>query len=74
MNRQFDPDLAKASELEIRSTADGPAATVIQLVHSKLQRHGEGYEQYRNVLDGPGAWEAILAPFGEAVEKAAAEK
>ena len=53
----------------MRFTADGADATRIELIHSKLERHREGYEQFRSALDGPGAWEAILASYQQGVEK-----
>ncbi|MGB0122488.1 MAG: SRPBCC family protein [Silvibacterium sp.] len=65
-----DPDMAKASEVEVRFMAEGPRETLVELVHSKLERHGEGYEQLRAMFDGPGAWEQILAMYAEAVQKA----
>jgi hypothetical protein len=34
--------------------------TLVELTHSKLERHGEGYEQLRTLFDGPGAWGDIL--------------
>ncbi len=64
-----DPDPAKASEVEIRFTAEGPDATLVELVHSKLDRHGEGYEQLRAIFDGPGAWITILELYGKAAER-----
>ena len=63
----FDPDMAKASEVEIRFTPDGPTRTLVELEHSKLERHGEGYEQLREMLDGPGAWASILELFAKKV-------
>jgi hypothetical protein len=60
--------MAKASEVEIKFTAEGPGTTHVELVHSKLERHGEGYEQLRAIFDGPGAWSGILALFAKAVE------
>jgi len=36
------------------------------LTHSKLYRHGEGYEQLRAIFDGPGAWSGILALYAKA--------
>jgi hypothetical protein len=36
------------------------------LTHSKLERHGEGYEQLRAIFDGPGAWGDILALYATA--------
>jgi len=39
-------------------------------VEQMLERHGEGYQQLRELLDGPGAWGAILALYGRAVDGA----
>jgi uncharacterized protein YndB with AHSA1/START domain len=64
---KYDPDLAKASEVEICFTAEGPGATLVALEHSKLERHGEGYEQLRAIFDGPGAWVDILALYAKSV-------
>jgi uncharacterized protein YndB with AHSA1/START domain len=63
-----DPDPAKASEVEICFTPEGPGATHVVLTHSKLERHGEGYEQLRMMFDGPGAWSGILECFAKKVE------
>lgn len=67
-----DPDPAKASEVEIRFTAEGPRATLVELEDSKLERHGEGYQQLREIFDGPGAWSGILALYAKAAEAGAA--
>ncbi len=61
-----DPDPARASEVEIRFTAEGPRPPLVQLEHSKLERHGEGYQQLRAIFDGPGAWEHILELYAKA--------
>ncbi len=58
-----DPDLARASEVEIRFRPDGEEATVVELEHSKIERHGEGYEKFRAALDGPGAWSEVLGGY-----------
>jgi len=63
-----DPDLANASEVEIRFTAEEAGSTLVELEHSKLERHGEGYEQLRAIFDGPGAWAGILALYETAVK------
>ena len=60
-----DPDIAKVSEVEIRFTAEGQGTTLVQLEHSKLERHGEGYEKLREIFDGPGAWVYILEQFAK---------
>ena len=66
---KFDPDMAKASEVEFRFTEDGPSATLIELTHSKLERHGEGHEQLRSMLSSPDAWEGTLAAFAGAFKE-----
>jgi len=63
-----DPDPEKASEVEIRFTAEGPQTTLVELEHRKLERHGEGYEQLRALFDGPGAWSTILDLYAKALK------
>lgn len=58
--------MGKASEVEIRFTAEAPGTTLVELEHSKLERHGEGYEQLRAIFEGPGAWSDILALYAKA--------
>ena len=65
---QFDPDLAKASEVEIRFTPDGRGATLVELEHTAIERHGEGYEQLRAMLDSPSAWQTTLSEYAKAAE------
>jgi uncharacterized protein YndB with AHSA1/START domain len=64
-NWVFDPDLAKASEVEIRFSTEPDGSTLVELEHSKLERHGEGYQQLRALFDGPGAWAGILSEFAK---------
>jgi hypothetical protein len=59
--------MSKASEVEIRFSPAEHGATLVELEHSKLERHGEGYEQLRAIFDGPGAWIAILESFGKVI-------
>lgn len=66
---KFDPDMSRASEVEIRFTAEGPATTLVELEHSKFERHGDGYQQLRALFDGPGAWQGILAEFAKALDR-----
>jgi len=61
-----DPDIAKASEVEIRFTTEGPGTTLVELEHSKLERHGEGHKKLRDLFDGPGSWSQILGEFAKA--------
>jgi uncharacterized protein YndB with AHSA1/START domain len=64
---KFNPDLAKASEVEIRFTSEGPSSTFVELEHRAIERHGEGYEKLREMLDSPNAWSNTLAEFAKAV-------
>jgi uncharacterized protein YndB with AHSA1/START domain len=68
-----DMDMAKASEVEVRFTPLEPDMTIVELVHSKLERHGEGWEQLRAIFDGPGAWVAILESFANRMEASEAK-
>jgi uncharacterized protein YndB with AHSA1/START domain len=68
---KFNPDIAKASEVEIRFTANGPSSTQVDLEHSKLERHGEGYEHLYSIMDGPGAWAQTLAEFARVADSKA---
>ena len=58
--------MGKASEVEIRFTAEGPATTLVELEHTKLESHGESYAKLRAIFDGPGAWGDILALYATA--------
>jgi uncharacterized protein YndB with AHSA1/START domain len=66
---KVEPDLAKASRVAIRFTSEGASATLVELEHSGLERHGEGYQQMRALLDGPNAWSLTLAEFAKAVDR-----
>jgi len=66
---KFNPDLASASDVAIRFTSEGPGATLVELEHSGIERHGEGYERLRDALDGPGAWVDTLAAFAKAADR-----
>ena len=62
---KFDPDLSRASEVEIRFSPSGEGATLVELEHSKLERHGEHYQELRALFDGPGAWITILQCYAK---------
>ena len=64
---RFDPDLAKASEVEIRFSLVSPDCTLVELEHRRIERHGMGAEHLRNLFDGPGAWITIIEKYAERV-------
>ena len=61
----YDADPARASRVEVRFRAEGEGATLVELVHSGLERHGADYEQLRAAFEAPNAWSGILALYAE---------
>jgi hypothetical protein len=57
---QYDPDPAKASRVEVSFYVEEPTRTRVELVHSGLERHGEGWEKVRDSVGSPGGWIGIL--------------
>jgi len=60
--------MAKAIEVEIRFTAERTGTTLVELTHSKLERHGEGYQPLRVLFEQPVAWQGILELFAKVFE------
>lgn len=65
---KFNPDLAKASEVDIRLTAEADLVTLVEREHRGIKRHGEGYEKLREMLDHTDAWAGMLAAFAKKVD------
>ena len=47
---QLETDPAKASEIEVTFSEDGPERTRVVLTHRHLDRHGEGWEAMRDAV------------------------
>ena len=47
---QLETDPAKASEIEVTFTEEGPDRTRVLLTHRHLDRHGEGWEAMRDAV------------------------
>lgn len=67
---QYDPDLAHASEIEVRFTADGPEQTTVDLEHRLLERLAGG-QSIHDGIQGGGGWTAMLEQFAKAAADAA---
>jgi uncharacterized protein YndB with AHSA1/START domain len=63
------PDPTKASEVEVRFTAQGVERTQVTLEHHHFKRHGEGYIESQKMLNSEQGWPYILACFETAVYK-----
>ena len=61
---QFEPDMSKASEVEVRFTAEAGGMTRVDLEHRHLERHGKDFEKVRVGVGGPGGWSGLLQMFG----------
>jgi len=47
---QLETDPAKASEIEVTFTEEGPDRTLVVLTHRHLDRHGDGWEAMRDAV------------------------
>jgi uncharacterized protein YndB with AHSA1/START domain len=63
----YEPDPAKASEVEVKFTPIG-ASTRVDLEHRHFERHGEGAGVMRTSIDSPGGWGGLLAMYAARVE------
>jgi uncharacterized protein YndB with AHSA1/START domain len=65
----YDPDLSKASEVEVRFTPESDATTRVDLEHRYFERHGVGGVAIRTSVDSPNGWTGILRLFAERAEQ-----
>lgn len=56
-------DLSRSSEVAITFAAEEDGRTRVTLVHRHLDRHGDGWEQMREGVDGDDGWPLYLARF-----------
>jgi uncharacterized protein YndB with AHSA1/START domain len=64
---QLETDPSKASEVEVRFIAEAPERTRVELEHSNLERHGDGWEGVREGVGGDGGWPLYLQRFADVV-------
>jgi uncharacterized protein YndB with AHSA1/START domain len=64
---QYEPDLAKSSEVEVRFTPEPDGLTRVDLEHRLLQRHGDDADAVRTGVDSSGGWTGLLELFKAAV-------
>ena len=66
----FEPDLSKASEVEIRFLAHGDGSTRVDLEHRNFERHGAGWATLKTAVEAPNGWTGLLALYTARVEQA----
>ena len=67
---KFEPDPAKASEVEVRFTPLPDGSTRVDLEHRHFERHGAGGAAMRSGVDSPGGWNDLLQLFAAEANKA----
>lgn len=60
----YDPDQARASEIEVRFIPDGEERTIVEFEHRHIER-SEFAETLRAGVDSPQGWSGLLALFAE---------
>ena len=66
---QYEPDLAKASEVEILFTPESDGSTRVDLEHRHIARHGASASLVRTGVDSPNGWSGLLQMFAERAEQ-----
>lgn len=66
---QFEPDVARSSEVEVRFTPEAGGTTRVELEHRYFSRHGAGSDGIRTAVSGSGGWPALLDLFATKVQE-----
>jgi uncharacterized protein YndB with AHSA1/START domain len=66
---QLETNLEKASEVEVRFTAETDTRTRVELEHRNLDRHGEGWEAVREGVGGEQGWPLYLTRYADVIRK-----
>ena len=66
----FEPDLSKASEVEILFSAEPDGSTRVDLEHRYFERHSAGAPAMKTAVESPNGWGGLLALFVARAEQA----
>jgi uncharacterized protein YndB with AHSA1/START domain len=70
----YEPDLSKASEVEVLFTPQDDGSTRVELEHRYFYRHGPGFERMREGVASPSGWGGMLQLYILAVESESESK
>jgi uncharacterized protein YndB with AHSA1/START domain len=62
---QIETDSGRASEVEVRFSAESPERTRVELEHRHIDRHGDGWEGVREGVRADQGWPLYLQRYGE---------
>ena len=66
---QLETDLDRASEVEVRFTAESDQRTRVDLEHRHIERHGQGWESVAEGVDGDAGWPLYLGRYAGLFEQ-----
>jgi uncharacterized protein YndB with AHSA1/START domain len=66
---KYEPDPAKASEVEVTFTPQDDGSTRVELEHRYFYRHGPGFERMRHGVASPNGWGAMLELYAASAEQ-----
>lgn len=65
---QYEPDLARSSEVEVVFTPVGTGETRVDLEHRHFERYGPAGAAMRDAVDSPDGWGGSLRGFADRAE------
>jgi uncharacterized protein YndB with AHSA1/START domain len=65
----FDPDPARATEVEVTFVAQGSGSTRVTLEHRGFEVHGDAAAPMRDSVGGEGGWPQLLSLYAESARR-----